>query len=98
MATLLTVAIQALVVGGLIACIVVGTQDRPSPASLPITEARDARDLPASASPVAYSIVGHQAAGIHAGAGETFILFSMGGRIPYTITICMTVGYRFMTA
>ncbi|MCC7554912.1 MULTISPECIES: hypothetical protein [Methanoculleus] len=74
----MTVAIQILVVGGLVACIVVGTQDRPSPAVPPITEARYAGDMPASASPAAYPIVGHRVAGTLSGAGETFILFSVG--------------------
>ncbi|KAF5087801.1 hypothetical protein [Methanoculleus horonobensis] len=76
MAQVLTVAIQALIVGGLIACIVVGTQDRSSPVIPPITEAGYAGDRMASASPAEYPIVGHQAAGILSGARETFILFS----------------------
>ncbi|MDD4567012.1 hypothetical protein L21_1897 [Methanoculleus chikugoensis] len=82
MATILTVVIQALVVGGLIACIVVGTQDRSSPGVPPITEARYAGDLPPGVSAAAYPIVGHQAAGILSGAGETFILFSVGDGSP----------------
>ncbi len=82
MATLLTVAIQALVVVGLIACIVVGAQDRPSPETPSITEARYMGDWPASASAAAYPIAGHRAAGVLSGAGETFILFAVGGGSP----------------
>lgn len=82
MATLLTVAIQALVVGGLVACIVVGTQDRSSPEVPPITEARYAGDLPPGVSAAAHPIVGHQTAGILSGAGKTFILFSVGDGSP----------------
>ncbi|WP_054847828.1 hypothetical protein [Methanoculleus chikugoensis] len=81
----MTVVIQALVVGGLIACIVVGTQDRSSREVPPITEGRYAGDLPPGVSAAAYPIVGHQAAGILSGAGgETFILFSVGGTVPPT--------------
>ena len=60
MAMVLTVAIQALVVGGLIACIVVGTQDRPSPMVSPAGGTGSLDYRPDSASPAAYPIVGHQ--------------------------------------
>ncbi|HOI12217.1 MAG TPA: hypothetical protein PLG75_00075 [Methanoculleus sp.] len=69
MATVLTVAIQTLVVGGLIACIVVGTQDRPSSAALPDTDARHVDFRPESASPAAYPVIGSQPEG-GPGAGE----------------------------
>ncbi|MCM2464911.1 hypothetical protein [Methanoculleus oceani] len=69
MATILTVAIQTLVVGGLITCIVVGAQDRPSPVDSPAVEGRDADYLPGNASPAAYPVVGHQPEGMP-GAGE----------------------------
>ncbi|WP_156168401.1 hypothetical protein [Methanoculleus sediminis] len=82
MATVLTVAIQALVVGGLIACIVVGTQDRPSPAVSPMDEGLHVDDRPASTSPAAYPVVGHRAAGTLSGAGEMIILFSVGDYSP----------------
>ncbi|MCT8338364.1 hypothetical protein FKB36_12930 [Methanoculleus sp. Afa-1] len=82
MAILLIAGIQVLVVGGLVACIVVGAQDRPSPETPPITEARYMGDWPASASAAAYPIAGHQAAGILSGAGETFILFAVGDDPP----------------
>ncbi|PKL61165.1 MAG: hypothetical protein CVV31_12740 [Methanomicrobiales archaeon HGW-Methanomicrobiales-2] len=57
MAMVLTVAIQALVVGGLIACIVVGTQDRPSPVVSPAGGPGSLDYRPESASPAAYPIV-----------------------------------------
>lgn len=60
MAIVLTVAIQALVVGGLIACIVVGTQDRPSPVVSPAGGTGSLDYRPESASPAADPIVGHQ--------------------------------------
>ncbi len=60
MATVLTVAIQALVVGGLIACIVVGTQDRPSPVVSPAGETRHVDYQSESALPAAYPIVGRE--------------------------------------
>jgi len=60
MALVLTVAIQTLVVGGLIACIVVGTQDRPSSVVSPADETRYVDYQPESASPAAYPVVGHR--------------------------------------
>ncbi len=69
MATILTVAIQTLVVGGLIACIVVGAQDRPSPVDSPAADGRDAYYLSENTSPAAYSVVGHQPGGMP-GTGE----------------------------
>lgn len=93
MATVLTLVIQALVFGGLIACIVVGTQDRPSPTIPPITEVEHAGGRLVSGSPAAYSLVDHQTADIPANTGERSTLFFF-----YPITICMIVGYLFMTA
>ncbi|MCK9316782.1 MAG: hypothetical protein M0P51_00235 [Methanoculleus sp.] len=58
MAIVLTVVIQALVIGGLIACIVVGTQDPLSSAS-PAGEIRHMEYGSWSTSPAAYPIVGH---------------------------------------
>ena len=60
MAMVLTVAIQALVVGGLIACIVVGTQDRPSPVVSPAGGTGSLDYRPESASPAAYPVLGHR--------------------------------------
>ncbi|MCK8518712.1 hypothetical protein [Methanoculleus sp. 7T] len=60
LATALTAAIQVLVVAGLVACIVVGPQDRPSPIVSPSGETRHADYRPESTSPAAYPIVGHQ--------------------------------------
>lgn len=60
MAAVLTIAIQALVVGGLIACIVVGTQDRPSPVVSPADGTGSLDYRPESTSPAAYPIVGHR--------------------------------------
>jgi len=82
MATILTVVIQILVVGGLVACIIVGAQDRSSPETPPITETRYTGDRPPSAFAVAYPFTGHQATDILSGAGETFILFSVGDGSP----------------
>ncbi|MDK2889640.1 MAG: hypothetical protein PWR21_272 [Methanoculleus sp.] len=81
MAILLTVAIQALVVGGLIACIVVGTQDRPSSAVSPADEVRDADYRPESASPAAYPVVGHRPEGV-TGAGENIPASFVQDRLP----------------
>jgi hypothetical protein len=60
MATVLTVAIQVLVIAGFVACIVVGPQDRPSPIVSPDNETRHVDYRPESTSPAAYPIVGHQ--------------------------------------
>lgn len=80
MATALTVAIQVMVVGGLIACIVVGTQDRPSLAP-PADEARHVEYGSWSTSPAAYPIVGHPPAirlmSIPAEPGEKPLSFLM---------------------
>jgi len=81
MALILTVAIQTLVVGGLIACIVVGTQDRPSSVVSPADEIRDADYRPGSASPGAYPVVGHRPEGMP-GAGEKFLSFFGQDRSP----------------
>jgi hypothetical protein len=72
MATVLTIVIQALVVGGLIACIVVGTQDRPSSVASPDTEAGHMGFRPESASPAAYPVVGHRSES-GPGAGEKIL-------------------------
>jgi len=77
MATVLIVAIQVMVVGGLIACIVVGAQDRPSPVS-PAGEARHVEYGSWSTSPAAYPIAGHLPAirlSIPADTGEKLLLF-----------------------
>jgi len=58
MATALIVAIQVMIIGGLLACIVVGTQDRPSPVS-PAGEARHVEHGSWSTSAAAYPIAGH---------------------------------------
>ena len=79
MAIVLTVAIQALVVGGLIACIVVGTQDRPSPMVSPAGGTGSLDYRPESASPAAYPILGHRpevmAVRYSPGTGEELISF-----------------------
>ncbi|WP_292518355.1 hypothetical protein [Methanoculleus sp.] len=71
----MTVAIQALVIGGLIVCIVVGTQDRPSSIGSPDGDTRNVFDRPESASPAAYSIIGNRpdlpVMSVRAGAGNT---------------------------
>lgn len=77
MAIILTVAIQTLVVGGLIACIVVGTQDRPFSVVSPADEVRNVDYRPESASPAAYPVVGHRPEGVPA-AGEKILSFYAG--------------------
>ncbi|KUK62255.1 MAG: Uncharacterized protein XD82_0746 [Methanoculleus marisnigri] len=79
MAVVLTVAIQALVFGGLIACIVVGTQDRPSPVVSPAGGTGSLDYRPESASPAAYPIFGHRPEAMPVstspGTGEELISF-----------------------
>lgn len=59
-AAALTVAIQALVVGGLVACIVVGSQGGSSLATSPSDGVRYVDSPSDNASPAAYPVVGGQ--------------------------------------
>lgn len=64
LAAALVVAIQALVVGALIASIAVGTQDRPSPVVSPVGKTGYPDYRPESTSAAAYPIVGHPPEGM----------------------------------
>jgi hypothetical protein len=81
MALVLTVVIQTLVVGGLIACIIVGTQDRPSSVVSPTDGGRYENYQPESASPAAYPVVGHRPEDVP-GAGEKIPSFFVQDHSP----------------
>lgn len=109
MATALTIAIQILVVAGLVACIIVGPQGWPSPVVSSPDAAWRTEYRPENTSAVAYPIVGHQPPG-----GSVSILSEAGGTdrpgpgyyLPsgallscsYPIMICTAVGYLPMIA
>ncbi len=79
MATALIVAIQVMIIGGLLACIVVGTEERPSPVS-PVGEARHVEYGSWSTSAAVYPIAGHPPAirlSTPVDAGEKPLLFLM---------------------
>lgn len=71
-AAALTVAIQILVVGGLIACIIVGTQEQPVFAASPDAGALHAAHLPGSTSPAAHLTAGHRPEGVPPGIVDSF--------------------------
>ncbi len=96
MATILTVIIQVLALAGLVACIIVGPQDRPSPLDTP--EARHGEYRPEGASSALLLIAGNQVSGGLPQGVEVGCHLGENNLSLHPMTICIAVGYPLMMA